>query len=223
MKTETRTKRYIVGISGASGPVIGLRLVEELLKEKDTEVHLVLSAQAVGIIELETTNPPLRLRGKTKGQMEKALAGHFGSSRGLVLHQEGDMEAPIASGSFRTEGMFVVPCSMKSLSAIANGYASTLIERAADVMIKEGRLLVLAPREMPLSPIHLENMLKLSRLGVVIAPPVAAFYPRPETLEQLIDFFVGKLLDSAGLERREGLFRRWEGLPAPPAPRRKNK
>jgi 4-hydroxy-3-polyprenylbenzoate decarboxylase len=118
------------------------------------------------------------------------------------------MEAPVASGSFMTNGMLVVPCTMKSLSGIANGYANNLIERAADVTIKEGRPLLLSPREMPFSAIHLENMLKLARLGVRIAPPVPAFYHGPKDLDGVIDFIVGKILDSFGVEHE--LFRRWK-------------
>lgn len=119
------------------------------------------------------------------------------------------MESPIASGSFRTDGMLVVPCSMKTLSGIANGYANTLIERTADVTIKEGRTLLLCPREMPLSCIHLENMLKLARIGVRIAPPVMGFYHNPESLGEMVDFIAGKILDAIGINHN--LFKRWEG------------
>ena len=119
-------------------------------------------------------------------------------------------QPPISSGSFKTDGMFVVPCSMKTLAGIANGYASNLIVRAADVVMKEGRKLILSPREMPFNTIHLENMLKLSRMGVTIAPPIPAFYQKPENLDNIIEFVVGKLMDSAGIEHN--LFTRWDGV-----------
>jgi 4-hydroxy-3-polyprenylbenzoate decarboxylase len=117
------------------------------------------------------------------------------------------MYAPVASGSFKTDGMFVVPCSMKTLAGIANGYADNLIQRAADVVIKEGRPLLLSPREMPFSAIHLENMLKLARLGVKIAPPIPAFYHKPKSLDDMVSFIVGKMLDAFGIEHE--IFRRW--------------
>jgi len=195
-----------MAVTGASGAKIGLRTLEELLKGGH-EVHMVISDAAFTIIEQET---PLMVAGRQLGVIEETLRGLYGSKL-LFLYPEKFLEAPIASGSFRTDGMFVVPCSMKTLSAIANGYASGLIERAADVTIKEGRKLVLAPREMPFSAIHLENMLKLARLGVVIAPPVAAFYYGPKNLDELIDFFAGKVLDAAGIEHN--LFRRWKEEP----------
>ena len=122
---------------------------------------------------------------------------------------DSDLNAPISSGSYKTDGMLVVPCSMKTLSSIASGFAGNLIERAADVSIKEGRKLLLSPREMPFSAIHLENMLKLSRLGVIIAPPVPAFYHKPDSVEDISDFITGKILDSMGIHN--GLFKRWGG------------
>jgi 4-hydroxy-3-polyprenylbenzoate decarboxylase len=195
-------RRYVVGITGASGPVIGLRLVEELLKA-DAEVHLVISHAAFPIIEQET---PFTFAGMQHPAIEENLRSFF-DSKNLHLYPEAFMEAPVASGSFITDSMFIAPCTMKSLAAVANGYASNLIERAADVTLKEGRKLILSPREMPFSAIHLENMLKLARLGVTIAPPVAAFYQGPKDLNDLVNFFAGKLLDSAGLPH--GLFRRW--------------
>jgi len=118
-----------------------------------------------------------------------------------------NLSAPFASGSFRTDGMFIVPCSMKTLSGVANGYTENLIQRAADVTIKEGRRLVISPREMPFSAIHLENMLKLARLGVRIAPPVMGFYHKPRTIEDMVDFAAGKILDLMGIEH--DIFRRW--------------
>lgn len=190
-------KRYILAITGASGSVFGIRVLGELLKM--AEVHLVISSNTFPIIHDETGID-------WSEDTESAVRRHFGTDR-LYFHEDRRMEAPVASGSFLTDGMLVVPCSMKSLAAIASGYANNLIERAADVTIKEGRRLLLAPREMPLSAIHLENMLRLSRLGVTIAPPIPAFYHRPESLDDVIDFVAGKILDSVGVEH--SLFRRW--------------
>ena len=195
-------RRFIIGISGASGQAIGVKLLRELL-ERDFELHLVISRQSLPILEQETGikcgDGPARTEEQLRGGV---LAGR------LFYYDAGDMWAPIASGSFRTEAMFIAPCSMKTLSGVANGYASSLIERAADVTIKEGGRLILCPREMPFSAIHLENMLKLARLGVVIAPPVAAFYPEPKTIEEMLRFFAGKLLDQAGIENTS--FKRWK-------------
>lgn len=137
---------------------------------------------------------------------ERKMREYFQSER-LFFYSDGHMDAPVASGSFKTDGMFVVPCSMKTLSGIACGYANNLIERAADVTLKEGRTLLLSPREMPFSAVHLENMLKLARLGVRIAPPVPAFYHKPESMDDMVNFVVGKMLDSFGIEHH--LFRRW--------------
>ncbi len=195
-------KRYALGISGASGTRIGVRLLEVLL-QMDYEIHLVISRAGLAIMEHETS---LTLTGKGSDGAERTLRERFGPER-IFYYPEDQLFAPVASGSFQCEGMFVAPCSMKTLSAIANGYASNLLERAADVTIKEGRKLILCPREMPFSAIHLENMLKLARLGVVIAPPAAAFYQEPESVDQMVDFFVGKLLDSAGIPH--SLFKRW--------------
>lgn len=190
-------KRYVLAITGASGSIFGIRLLGELLKS--AEVHLLISRNTFPIIAEETgldwTDNPA-----------KRMCSHFATDR-LSFFEDGDMHAPAASGSFQHNGMFVVPCSMKTLAGIAAGYANNLIERAADVTIKEGRPLLLAPREMPFSPIHLENMLKLSRIGVTIAPPVPAFYHRPDSLDQMIDFVVGKWLDRFGIDHT--LFRRW--------------
>jgi 4-hydroxy-3-polyprenylbenzoate decarboxylase len=193
---------FIVAISGASGSIYGVRLVEELLRSADN-VYLCISRQAFSIIKMETGAD---WDGKTDSAIEKKVR-EFYSSDTIRYFGEDNLASPVASGSFVTDGMFVVPCSMKTLSGISCGYANNLIERAADVVIKEGRKLILSPREMPFSAIHLENMLKLARLGVTIAPPVPAFYQGPQVLDDTVNFVVGKLLDSAGVEH--DLFKRW--------------
>ena len=194
-------KKFVLGITGATGPVIGLRVLRELARA--AEVHIIISRQSFSIVREETG---VDLSGKTAAAIEKRIR-KFAAAKGIFYYDEANFESPVASGSFRTDGMFVVPCSMKSLSGIANGYANGLIERAADVTIKEGRRLVLAPREMPFSAIHLENMLKLARLGVKIAPPVMGFYHGPKTLDDMVDFVAGKILDAMGVEHE--IYKRW--------------
>ena len=196
-------KSFIVAITGASGSIYGIRLIEGLLKSKH-KVHLVISKQAFSIIKIETG---INWTGNTASEIEKKIQKYF-SSENIKYYSENNLSAPFSSGSFITDGMFVVPCSMKTLSGIANGYANNLIERAADVMLKEGRRLILSPREMPFSAVHLENMLKLARLGVKIIPPVPAFYHKPKNIKDIIDFVVGKILDSA--EVRHNIFKRWK-------------
>lgn len=202
-------KRYILAITGASGPVIGLRMLERLVR--DFEVHLILSEPAISIIKEEvgvdlSEKPEERLKNWLN---RKNSAGDAGSSLdGLFVHNERNLWAPVSSGSFQVDAMFVVPCTMKTLSAIANGYADSLIERAADVAIKEGRPLILSPRETPLSAIHLENMLKLARLGVRIVPPVAGFYSKPESIDDMVDFMAGKVLDQMRIDH--DLYKRWQ-------------
>ncbi|MDQ7790040.1 MAG: UbiX family flavin prenyltransferase, partial [Clostridia bacterium] len=154
------------------------------------ETHLVISNAARYIIVQETGQSPDDL-----------------SAQASFTYGEGDFTAPIASGSFRHDGMVIAPCSMKTLAAVATGYASNLIQRAADVSIKEGRKLVILPRESPFSAIHLENMLKLARLGIVIMPPVPAFYTRPETIADIVGFTVGRILDQFSVPHN--LIRRW--------------
>lgn len=195
--------RYILAISGASGSIFGIRVLDNLIKK--SEVHLIISSQSFSIIKHETG---IDWIGKTDISIEKKIRTYL-KSRRLFYHNERDLAARLSSGSFLTDGMLVVPCSMKTLSGIANGYASNLTERAADVTIKEGRTLLLAPREMPFSAIHLENMLKLAMLGVKIAPPVPAFYQKPKDLNDIVDFVAGKILDSFGVNH--DLFRRWDG------------
>jgi len=185
-------KRIIVGITGATGTIYGIRLLEALQKS-EIETHLVLSRWAARTIAYETSY--------TVAQV-KALATR--------VYPAADQGAPISSGSFLTLGMIVVPCSMRSLAAIAHGIGDNLIHRAADVTLKERRRLVLAVREAPLSEIHLENMLKLARIGAIIVPPVPAFYNKPQTIDDLVDYTVARLLDQ--LDIHIDVRNRWTGL-----------
>ena len=171
----------MVGMTGSTGAIYGVRLLEELAR-LGVETHLVMSEWAAKCVAMETEYTPERVRG---------LAGASSGER--------DMASPISSGTHRADAMAVAPCSMKTLSAIANGYDDTLVARAAGVAIKESRKLVLMARESPLSAIHLENMLKLARLGVSILPPVTEFYTRPASLDDVVAHGVGKCLDQLGI------------------------
>jgi 4-hydroxy-3-polyprenylbenzoate decarboxylase len=210
MTNRIFVKKFIFAITGASGSVIGIRVLRELLKT--AEIHLIISSQSFPIIKEEigidwtTESQQSAVSSQQSKKTEDIIRKYFKTER-LFFYEDKYMEAPIASGSFKTDGMFVVPCSMKTLSGIANGYANNLIERAADVMIKEGRPLLLSPREMPFNAIHLENMLKLARFGVKIAPPVPAFYHKPKKIDDMVDFIAGKILDAMGIEHK--LFKRW--------------
>jgi 4-hydroxy-3-polyprenylbenzoate decarboxylase len=188
--TETSSApRIIVGISGASGTIYGARLLE-LLQPLPVETHLVVSRAAEVTLALETDLKPAAVR-----------------ARADVVHAIGDLAAPISSGSFRTMGMVVVPCSIRSMSEIASGVTTTLLTRAADVVLKERRRLVLLVRETPLHTGHLRTMTALSEMGAVIAPPVPAFYARPATIAEMIDQTLGRVLDLFGLD--SGTVRRW--------------
>ena len=182
--------RLVVGISGASGAVYGIRLLEVLAEIDSVETHLTVTGNAVGIMEFET------------GRKLEEVQGLADRS----YHVE-DMNAPIASGSFLTDGMIIAPCSAKSLSAVAGSYTDNLLTRSADVTLKEGRKLVLAVRETPLHLGHLENMTKVARLGAVVVPPIPAFYHKPVDISDIVDHSVGKMLDMFGIEHH--LFRRW--------------
>jgi len=199
--TNTKPKRFVVGITGASGAVYGIRLTDTLLS-MGFEVHLVISNAGWRVIKEEL--------GMNTSDRDGFLNDTFRDRPGsLLYHPIADIGASIASGSFRVEGMIIMPCSMGTLSAVANGSSDNLMARAADVMLKEGRPLVLVPRETPLHAIHLENMLKLSRLGVRMIPAMPAFYFGPQSIDDLVNFMVGKVLDSLAVEH--DLFRRWEG------------
>lgn len=193
-KGSTTRPRLIVGISGASGVAYGVRLLT-LLKALPIETHFVMSRTAEMTLALETELKPADLR---------ALAD--------VVHAVGDMAAPISSGSFPTLGMIIAPCSIRTMSEIATGVTTTLLTRAADVVLKEHRRLVLAVRETPLHTGHLRTMTALSEMGAVIAPPVPALYAKPQTIDEMIDHSVGRLLDLFGLDA--GTVRRWRGRTA---------
>jgi 4-hydroxy-3-polyprenylbenzoate decarboxylase len=189
-------KRLIVGMTGASGAIYGVRLLEQL-RELPVETHLIATRWARITIEHET--------GRSFADV-RALAD--------VTYSEGDQSAAVSSGSFVTDGMIIVPCSMKTVGAIATGFAHNLICRAADVVLKERRPLVLAIRETPLHSVHLRNLLTLSDMGAVIAPPVPAFYARPDSIDEMVDHTVVRLLDQFGLHR--DVPSRWAGLPGDP-------
>ncbi|HWQ44420.1 MAG TPA: UbiX family flavin prenyltransferase [Methanosarcina barkeri] len=179
-----------VGISGASGVQYGIRLLE-VLAEKGIKTHLILTDAAKQIIQIETDYTP--------EAVEKLATWNYSQK---------DFSAPIASGSYRTAGMVIAPCSMKTLATVANGVSDTLISRAADVCLKEERKLILMTRETPLNLIHIENMLRAKRAGASILPACPGFYSRPKTLEDLIDIMVGRTLDLLGIENE--IYRRWE-------------
>ncbi len=195
--------QYSVAITGASGVVYGMRLVEVLLEKK---IPLYLTVSAGGAVVLKEE---MDLDLGRRESWEDGLTKYFGSSSRRLIHylDERDLAAPISSGSHKIRGMIICPCSMSTLSGIACGSSSNLIERGADVSLKEGRKLILVPRETPLSAIHLENMLKLARLGVHIVPAAPGFYHRPQKVEQMVDFIVGRVMDLLGVEHN--LFKRW--------------
>jgi 4-hydroxy-3-polyprenylbenzoate decarboxylase len=190
--------RLVIGVTGATGAPLAVRLLETLRGMDDVETHLVMSRWARTTVELET---PYTAREVGK------LAD--------VVYGPGDQAAAISSGSFRTDGMVICPCSMKTLAGIRAGYADGLVGRAADVVLKERRTLVLVPRETPLSEIHLENMLALSRMGVVMVPPMPAFYNAPQSLDDVVDHVVSRVLDQFGLSAPQA--RRWTGLADAPS------
>ena len=199
-----KSPEYAIAITGASGVIYGIRLVQVLL-EKKIPFYLTVSASGVIVLKEE-----MDLDLGKREEWENRLVKYLGpSSRGLIHYlDERDLAAPISSGSHRIRGMIICPCSMSTLSGIACGSSSNLIERGADVSLKEGRKLILVPRETPLSAIHLENMLKLVRLGVHLVPAAPGFYHRPKKVEEMVDFIVGRALDL--LEVEHDLFRRWK-------------
>jgi len=184
--------RLIIGMSGASGVIYGIRLLEVLHGVADVETHLVMSDSAKLNIAIETDR---------NAKDVQALADE--------VYPNKDIAARLASGSFRTDGMIVAPCAMKTLSAIANSYADSLLVRAADVVLKERRRLVLVPRETPLHTGHCELLYKASQIGAIIAPPMPAHYINPQSVDDLVDHHVGRILDLFNLD--PGLVKRWQG------------
>lgn len=191
MQTSDHPQRLIVGITGASGTIFGVRLLE-MLQGSGVATHLIMSRWGARTLVHETSYTP---------EQVNALA--------TVVHPLTDQGASLSSGSFVTMGMVIAPCSVRTLAAIAHGLGDNLIHRAADVVLKERRKLVLAVREAPLSEIHLENMLKLARMGVVISPPVPAFYSRPANLDEMVNYSCVRLLDQLGIHVDTT---RWAGL-----------
>ncbi|KAK9311736.1 flavoprotein [Lipomyces starkeyi] len=186
-----RRKQIVVGMTGATGAIMGINILLAL-RHLNVESHLIISKWAESTIKYETDYHPSNV---------KALADH--------VYNINDMAAPVSSGSFRTDGMIIVPCSMKTLAAISTGFCDDLISRTADVMLKERRKLVLVTRETPLSDVHLRNMLSVSQSGAIIFPPVPAFYIRPSSVDDLVNQSVGRMLDLFDLDM--GNFERWTG------------
>ena len=181
--------RLVVGITGSSGVIYGIKVLEVLLKIK-IETHLIISKWGERNVQIET---------------DKSV--EFVKSLATRNYNNDDMAAPISSGSFKTDVMAIVPCSMKTLSSIANGYDDSLVSRAAGVCIKESRRLVIVPRETPLSKIHLQNMISLADIGVIVLPAMPGFYQRPKSMDDLITHIAGKILDQFGIEHN--IYRRW--------------
>lgn len=196
---------YTIAITGASGSIYGVRLLKYLLT-KGHEVYLIITKEGGLILKDEVG---FGWQGKEKTVEKKIKKDLNLPKSSLHYFNEDNLLAPMSSGSYRVDAMVIIPCSMKTLSGIAHGYANNLVERAADVMIKEGRTLILVPRETPLSSIHLRNMLLLAEMGVRIIPAIPAFYSHPENIDQLVDFMVGKVIDSLAI--KNNLYKRWEG------------
>jgi flavin prenyltransferase len=184
-------RRLIIGMTGSTGAIFGVRMLEAL-KGSDIESHLIISKWAQRTLEHET---------RYSVEQVRSLAS--------IVHSQGDMGASISSGSFKTEGMVVMPCSVRTLAGIANGYGEHLVHRAADVVLKERRRLVLVVRETPLSEVHLENMLKLARMGASIVPPVPAFYNHPQTVDDIVNHIVARVLDQFDIPAP--FAKRWDG------------
>jgi flavin prenyltransferase len=182
--------RLVVGLTGSSGIIYGVRMLE-VLKRYKVDIHLIMTEWAKKCLSLETDYDSKYVR---------SLAAHYSD--------DSNMASSVSSGTYKTDGMIIIPCSMKTLSSVANGYEETLVARAAGVTIKESRRLVIVPRETPLTSIHLENMLKLARIGIVILPAMPGFYNKPKSVDDMLDHVIGKCLDQFGIDH--DLFKRWE-------------
>ncbi|ANN78622.1 UbiX family flavin prenyltransferase [Bordetella flabilis] len=200
MTAAARSKRLVVAITGASGAIYGVRILEQLRRHPDWESHLVLSAS-----------------GALTAAQELALKRADIEALADVVHNVKDIGASVASGSFATEGMVVAPCSMKTLAAVALGMADNLVSRAADVALKERRRVVLVARETPLNLAHLRNMTSVTEMGGIVFPPVPAFYNQPASLDDVVNHTVGRVLDLFGIPH-ENLLERWDGLRKPFGP-----
>lgn len=187
-----KKKKIIIGISGASGVIYGIRLLEMLRPISEVETHLIMSRYAKVNMEIETTH---------NVEYVEALADE--------VHNAGNQAASISSGSFKTDGMIVAPCSMKTLSGIVNSYNDSLMIRAADVVLKEHRRLVLMPREVPLHVGHCKLLYEAAQLGAIIAPPIPAFYNHPQTIDDIVNHSIGRILDMFNIDT--GIVKRWEG------------
>lgn len=190
---ERMKRRIVVGLSGSSGAIYGVRLVEILSAMQDIEVHLVISSGARATITYETDHSPDDV---------VAMAD--------TVYDDRDLGAAVASGTFLTDGMVIAPCSIKTLSAVANSFNDNLVTRAADVALKESRKLVMVVRETPLHQGHLRLMMMAAKAGAIILPPVPGFYTRPQTIADIVDHTITKVLDQFGIEA--GLIERWSGL-----------
>ncbi len=195
-------KHIVVAVTGASGSIYGLRLVEELLRA-NRRVTLLASRAGLAVLRYETG---LEWEGTTS-ERRALMRDYFGGNEHLAHYDENDLFAPVASGSAAPDAVVIAPCSMGSAARIAAGISDNLIERVADVALKERRALLLVPRETPFNQVHLENLLRLARAGAHVVPAMPAFYHRPQKIEDLVDFVVGKVLDSLRIEHR--LFARW--------------
>ncbi len=195
-------KKIIVGLTGASGAILGERLVRALL-EGGNEVHAILSPSGVTVLDEEMG---IRL-GNTHADIRKNFLKHYGNSKRLYVAPADDFAAKVSSGSSSIDAMVVAPCSLSTAGCIAHGITMNLIHRAASVSLKERRPLILVPRESPLSTIHLENLLKLSQAGAFIVPATTAFYHKPKTINEMVDFTVGRVLDILKIKHK--LFKRW--------------
>jgi flavin prenyltransferase len=191
MKTK---KRLVIAMTGATGAVYGVRMLQVLKQQDDWETHLVISD--AGVVNL-----------KYEMDMKRAQLAELAN----VTHPINDITASIASGSFKTEGMIVAPCSMKTLSAIAHGFGDNLLTRAADVVLKERKKLVLMPRETPLNLIHIRNMAAVTEAGAIVFPPMPAFYSKSNSIMAMVDEAVGRILDMYGVNV-DGLYKPWEGM-----------